>query len=260
MPSVQTCVAVAYMRVSRGDEHGHDHGLGHGHDTDTSLQSQRAAIEAWGVRRGVALASWKSDEGISGSTPIAERPGLVAAYLALREVGAGVLVAAHRHTFASDAFVAGLVEQAARARGAMLVTADADSGDEYVSAEAELQESWPVASEGGEQAWTRGAIDLFVAYQRAVIRARTREALSMKRARGERLGAVPYGYSLATDGLHLEADAAEQAVLLRVRELSSAGLSQREIVERLGAQGIVGRTGAPLQKTQVARILLRVAA
>lgn len=217
-------------------------------DQGVSLSAQRAAIESWAARQGISIASWKADEGVSGAAPIAERPGLVAAYGALREHGAGVLVAARRDRFACDVFVAGLVEQAALASGATLRTAD---GSESSLA----RESAP-----GAQSWTRGAVDLFVAYQRAINRARTREALAAKRARGERVGAVPYGYRLAPDGLHLEADAAEQAVLVRVRELSSAGLSQREIVEDLAAHGVVGRTGAPLQKTQVARILLRTAA
>jgi DNA invertase Pin-like site-specific DNA recombinase len=230
-------VAVGYMRVAAGGR-------------DISLAAQRVAIEAWAARQGIAIASWKADEGVSGATPVAERPGLVAAYGAVREHGAGVLVAANRDRFACDSFVAGLIEQAALASGAMLRTADGE-------ASSRLAES---AAQQEQQAYTRGAVDLFVAYQRAVNRARTRAALAAKRARGERIGAVPYGYRLAADGLHLEADAAEQAVLVRVRELAAAGLSQREIVEDLGAHGVVGRTGAPLQKTQVARMLLRVAA
>jgi DNA invertase Pin-like site-specific DNA recombinase len=239
-------VAVGYMRVAAGER-------------QISLAAQRVAIEAWATRQGIAIASWKADEGVSGEAPIAERPGLVAAYGAVREHGAGVLVAAKRDRFACDVFVAGLVEQAALANGAMVRTADGGT-TLLVSSTA----TRGAGGEGGEgeaqQTWTRGAVDLFVAYQRAVNRARTREALAAKRARGERIGAVPYGYRLAADGLHLEADAAEQAVLLRVRELAAAGLSQREIVEDLAAHGVVGRTGAPLQKTQVARMLLRVAA
>lgn len=222
---------------------------------EITLAEQRAAIEAWAAGRGIAVASWKADEGVSGVAPIAERPGLVAAYGAVRELGATVLVAAKRDRFACDSFVAGLVEQAALASGAALYTADGatSSADDAAGGAG-------AAGANGSQSWTRGAVDLFVAYQRAVNRARTREALAAKRTRGERVGGVPYGYRLAADGLHLEADPAEQAVLLRVRELAASGLSQREIVEDLAAHGVVGRTGSPLQKTQIARMLLRVAA
>ena len=104
-------------------------------------------------------------------------------------------------------------------------------------------------------AYSREALDLARAYQRAVIRQRTRAALAAKKARGERVGTLPYGYRLAADGLHLMADAAEQAVLTSVRQLAREGLSQRAIVAQLAERGVVGRKGVPLQQTQVARIL-----
>jgi DNA invertase Pin-like site-specific DNA recombinase len=104
-------------------------------------------------------------------------------------------------------------------------------------------------------AFARGAVDLARAYQRVVNRARTRAALAEKRARGERIGGVPYGYRLAADGLHLELDPREQSVLDRITTLAREGLSQRAIVARLAAGGVAGRTGAPLGQTQVARIL-----
>ena len=43
----------------------------------------------------------------------------------------------------------------------------------------------------------RGIVDVFAAYEREVIRARTRAALGVKRARGERTGEIPYGYRVA---------------------------------------------------------------
>jgi DNA invertase Pin-like site-specific DNA recombinase len=104
-------------------------------------------------------------------------------------------------------------------------------------------------------AYARGAVDLARAYQRVVNRARTCAALAEKRARGERIGGVPYGYRLAADRVHLELDEREQAILDRVLGLAREGLSQRAIVSRLAAGGALGRTGAPLGQTQVARML-----
>ena len=42
-------------------------------------------------------------------------------------------------------------------------------------------------------------VDAFAEYERAIIRARTRAALAVKRGRGERTGEVPYGFRLAED-------------------------------------------------------------
>jgi DNA invertase Pin-like site-specific DNA recombinase len=106
-----------------------------------------------------------------------------------------------------------------------------------------------------QQAWTREALDLARAYGRAIIRSRTRAALAAKRSRGERIGTVPFGYRLAADGVHLEVDPAEQAVLTCILQLSREGHSQRGIVVQLERRGVVGRRGTPLQQTQVARIL-----
>jgi DNA invertase Pin-like site-specific DNA recombinase len=111
------------------------------------------------------------------------------------------------------------------------------------------------ASERAGQSFTREALGLARAYQRAIIPARTRAALAAKRARGERIGTVPYGYRLAEDGLHLVADAREQVILASIRQLHGEGLSQRAIVAHLAGRGVVGRRGSPLQQTQVARIL-----
>ena len=49
----------------------------------------------------------------------------------------------------------------------------------------------------------------------------------MKRAGGERVGGIPYGYQLAVDRKHVEEDPAEQAIVDRARELKAEGLSLR---------------------------------
>src|SRR5580692_4976502 len=45
----------------------------------------------------------------------------------------------------------------------------------------------------------RGVIDSAARYERALIRARTKAALAAKSAKGERVGAVTYGFALAAD-------------------------------------------------------------
>jgi hypothetical protein len=49
---------------------------------------------------------------------------------------------------------------------------------------------------------------------------------------------------LAADGLHLEADPDEQAVITIARDLHSAGLSSRKIAARLAEQGLYSRAGS----------------
>jgi DNA invertase Pin-like site-specific DNA recombinase len=210
-------------------------------ESSEAARAQHAAIERWAQREGVDVRAWHHDVGIDGATPIAERPGLVAAYRALRAHDARVLVAADPDRFAHDRLVRWLIERAALTEGAAIRTADAPSALAQAQAPA--------------QSYTRGAVDLARAYDRVMFRARVRAALAQKKARGERVGTIPYGYRLASDGVHVVPDEAEQAVVDTVRRLAQEGQSQRKIVAHLAACGVTGRTGAPLGQTQIANIL-----
>ena len=72
---------------------------------------------------------------------------------------------------------------------------------------------------------------------------RTRAALKLKKSRGERLGNVPYGFRVGSDGKHIEKDAAEQRVLSYVRWLRNHGYSLRKMAARLNAKGYRTRAG-----------------
>ena len=217
-------VAVGYVRVSTDEQ-------------SLGPDAQRAAIEKWAQARGVRVAAMFEDHGISGGAPAEKRPGLLAALAALRENGAGLLVAAKRDRIARDTVIAAMVEQAAGRAGATLTTADGSS-------------DWA----GPEGQLMRGIVDVFAAYERGVIRSRTRAALAVKRSRGERTGQVPYGYSLAADGVHLEENPAEQAIIGGIRTLRAAGLSLRTVTAECERRGLVSRAVRPLALTQIARI------
>ena len=216
--------AVAYLRCSTSDQH-------------LSPDAQRAAIEAWAVREGVTVIAWHVDTGVSGGSELADRPALVAALAELRAARAGVLAVAKRDRIARDLYVALTIERDAAAAGARVVAADGAGN-----------------GEGPSDALMRGMLDLFAAHERSLIRERTKAALATKRARGERIGTVPYGYTAGPDG-SLTPNAAEQGVIAVVRELRAAGLSLRAIVAELAARGIVSRTGRhPIALPQVAKI------
>ena len=86
-----------------------------------------------------------------------------------------------------------------------------------------------------------------------MIAARTKAALSVKRARGEAVSHAPYGYR-AVDG-RLEPDAAEQGVIARVREARGRGLSVRAVAAELERAGVVSRKGRPLAPSAVGELI-----
>jgi DNA invertase Pin-like site-specific DNA recombinase len=81
-------------------------------------------------------------------------------------------------------------------------------------------------------------------WEREAIGERTRDAMHHKRANGERVGTVPFGYRATADGLHLDSDPAEQTILCRMRELKAAGYTTRRVADELNRQGYTTRRGA----------------
>jgi site-specific DNA recombinase len=217
--------AVAYVRVSTDEQR-----LG--------PEAQRAQIAAWAAREGVAVAAWHVDQGVSGGSDVADRPALAAALGELRARGCGVLVVAKRDRLARDVGVVTAIERAAELAGARVVAADgAGNGDDAAAQ------------------FMRRLLDAAAEYERELIRARTRAALKVKRGRGELAGTVPFGFKVGPDGVLLEPDPREQAVLERVRALRRAGRTLRAIVAALDTEGVRGRTGRPLAVPQVHRML-----
>lgn len=218
-------VAVAYLRCSTTHQ-------------ELSPDAQRASIEAWAKANGITVVAWHFDRGVSGGTDIAERPELIAAIGELRAVGAGILVVARRDRLARDPMVAGLIERAVKECGATVLAADGlGNGDDAASQ------------------FMRTILDAAAAYERALIRGRIVAALAVKKARGERVGSVPYGFTLAADGVQLVEDEAEQSVIKLVRAARARGLSLARVAAELEAAGIVSRTGKPFVAMQVSRMV-----
>jgi len=219
--------AIAYLRVSTEDQR-----LG--------PEAQRAEIERWAARAGVTVLAWCADEGVSGGNELDARPALLRAIEQVRAHGAGVLAVAKRDRIARDVVVAATIDRAVRACGARVVSVDGVGNGDSPTEE-----------------FMRTILDGAAAYERALIRQRTRAALAVKIARGERVGGrVRYGYDEDAQG-RLVPNEVEQGVIVRVCALRAAGRSFRGIVAALDAEGVRSRVGTPLQLRQVQVILQR---
>ena len=220
-------IAVGYIRVSTDDQ-------------NLGPDAQRAAMAAWCETHGVTLAEVHADHGVSGGAPVDKRPGLLAAVDALPACGAGLLLVAKRDRLARDVVVCAMAERLAEREGARVVSAAGEGTDGADGDPASLL--------------MRRMVDAFAEYERAIIRARTRAALAVKKARGERVGHVPFGYRVADDGVHLVEDEDEQNVLGIVAEYRREGLSLRSVGERLTRRGILPRSGGKWHAQTVARV------
>ena len=229
-PSTSPALAVAYLRVSTDEQ-----ALG--------PEAQRAALTRWAASAGVEIVAWHLDHGVSGAAPVDRRPGLLAALADLAEHGAGLLVVAKRDRLARDVLAAAMIEQLAGRAGARIVSAAGEGTDgEADDPAAQLM---------------RRMVDAFAEYERALIGARTRAALAVKRSRGERVGELPLGRTVAADGVALVADPAEARAVELVHELRAEGLSVRAIADELNRRGVPAR-GERWHPTTVQRLVRRV--
>lgn len=217
--------AVGYIRVSTDEQ-----ALG--------PEAQRAAIERWCAAQEVVLEAVFEDLGVSGAAPLEKRPGLNAALDALALHGAGVLLVAKRDRLARDVVVGAVVERLVERQGARILAADGTGN-----------------GDGPEHALMRHLILAFASYERALAAARTRAALRVKKARGERVGSIPIGHRLSEDGVTLLPDPGEQAAVALIRELRGRGHSLRQIDRELRARGIRSRTGEKWHVQSLSNVL-----
>ena len=225
-----TARAIGYRRVSTAEQAGS--GLG--------LDAQQAAIAAGAVRLGLPLADTFTDAGISGGLALEQRPGLLSA---LDAIGKGdVLIVAKRDRLGRDVLNVAMFERLAERKGARIVSAAGEGTD----------------TNDPTSRLMRQIVDCFAEYERAIIRARTRAALAVKKARGERVGGIPFGSQLAGDGRTLEPHADEQRALGLLRELRAAGYTFRAVADELNRQGFRSRTGGRWVRQSV-HMLARVA-
>jgi len=80
-------------------------------------------------------------------------------------------------------------------------------------------------------------------WERGVISERSKDALAYKKANREQTGGVPYGWQLARDGVHLDANAKEQAIIQTAHELWEQGLSLWQTGHAVTEQGMYPRSG-----------------
>jgi DNA invertase Pin-like site-specific DNA recombinase len=151
-------------------------------------------------------------------------------------LGAGSLVVQRLDRYSRDPLTAALAEVELRKNGASLRCADgAGSGDDPTS---EL---------------IRGILLAVARFEKALIRSRIKAALAVKRSRGERIGATPYG--TRAEGKALAVHSEEAATMQRLRELRSAGLTLRAVMAQATQEGLRNRVGRPFTLAAVHKLV-----
>jgi DNA invertase Pin-like site-specific DNA recombinase len=201
--------AIIYLRVST--EHQAASGLG--------LEAQEAACRAFCERQGWAIAGVYRDEGLSGTLPIGERPGLAAAVEALRAHGDARLVV----------YSLSRLARTQRQTWELL-----DDRGPYALPVISATEPFDTTTAMGKA--FLGMMATFNALESDLASERTAAAMQAARARGVRLGA-PSMADRARERPELAAG------LRRVAELRGQGMTLRALVDRLNEEQVPTANG-----------------
>jgi DNA invertase Pin-like site-specific DNA recombinase len=227
--------AYGYCRVSSQDQ-----------IDGTSLTAQENQIRAYATLKGFDLAGLFIDPGVSGSRPLATRPegARMVEGLARGEAQAIIITKLDRgFRSASDCLVnveaweTGGVALHILNLGGQTIDTSTPTGKFFITIMA-------------------GAAEL----ERNLIRERCNDGRKTRRAQGQRIGEIPFGYSLADDGKTLVASGEEQEAITLAVKLRAEGHSAASIARELNRRGIPTKKGSgSWTHVQVIRLLRRAA-
>jgi len=223
--------AIAYIRQSQAEQRQR------AFHPDYQLTQLVAYCDQLGLHLGAHL----RDEGVAGTTPLAQRPGGQELVRLVAEGQVGhLMVATLDRLFAKPAEATRYVRWF-RDRGVALHLLDV----------------------GGKALMLSGAEgELFLRLAAGIARMQQRThsehvqaAVAQKKARGERVGTVPFGWQLDDDSRTLIPNLAERALAQRARDMQGDRIPVRQIAAMLAAEGFTTRRGTPITRSTVHQMI-----
>ena len=68
-------------------------------------------------------------------------------------------------------------------------------------------------------------------------------ALAVKKSNGQRVGTVPFGHDLASDGVTLVSNEMEQGIIKEISKMRAAGETLKAIAQKLTDRGVPTKSG-----------------
>ena len=196
--------AIGYVRVSTEDQA----------TEGVSLDAQKAKLAAWCLANDYELSKVLVDAGLSGGRAD-NRPGLQSAIEEACKSKSALVVYSLSRLARSTKDTIAIGEKLDKA-GADLVS---------------LSEKIDTTSAAGKMIFRMLAV--MAEFEKDQISERTKMAMAHKKSKSERVGTIPYGFDLSSDGVTLTENAVEQATIKVIQELRSRGVSLRDIASEL---------------------------
>jgi DNA invertase Pin-like site-specific DNA recombinase len=221
---------VAYYRVSTDKQAAS--GLG--------LDAQRSSVEAFCAAKGWEIVASCTDEGISGTSNVIDRPGLVDALTALHKNEGEALVSAKIDRLSRDVVVQRTIEKALAQLGARFVSA-AGEGTEDDSPGSKL---------------VKTILSAVAENEAAIIGIRTKAALQAAKEKGRAIGRPPLGCEIDGDGKIVPG--AEHYLVRCILWLRyERFLSYQRIANEMNDSTVVERTKRTFTRTTVGNVVKR---
>jgi DNA invertase Pin-like site-specific DNA recombinase len=210
------------------------------------LEAQAEQIRAYALAHGFTLSHIYVDAGVSGGTPLAERPQGALLLAAIdRKTVAHVVTLKLDRLFRNTVDCLDTVQRRDRTKvGPHLI----DFNGAAIDTRSAIGRFFLTMAAG------------FSEMERALIGERTATALQHKKANGVRLGGVPFGFKSDRPGAPLQPNREELVavrLILRLRKKESNDSSYRRIATTLNASAYPTRTGAARQAETVRKIVAR---
>ncbi len=223
----------AYLRVSTDQQA----------ESGAGIAAQIDACQKWADSQKLPISRVFTEEGISGAAALDKRPALMDLISSLKK-GDILLVAKWDRIGRAELAVAA-IESLVQGRGAKIMSAAGEGTEDTDELSAFIKKKM---------------VKFFAEYERMVIKTRTKAAMQAKKARGERVGYIPFGHRLSENGINIELDEQEQSILAQIKKLRLSGLSIRQIATELNLRGIFNRNGNKWNHESVRNALTKIAA
>lgn len=219
--------AIGYARVSTDKQ-------------EISPEAQIASIRAYATLKGLALGDIVVDDGVSGGTPIGERPGGAKVIAALASGKVQTVIATKLDRLFRNVIDCLTVVQAWDAKGVALHLID--MGGQSIDTSSSMGRFFLTLMAG------------LAEMERMRIRERTSVVMKHLAKTGRHTGG-PAPYGLVYEDEELREEPHEQAAIALAVKLKATGASLRAIARTLHEKGYVARNGKEFQAVQVRSLL-----
>lgn len=218
---------IIYIRVSTEEQK--KSGLG--------LEAQEKYCMDYIAKNGERPIIFFKDEAVSSGLRIEDREGLNQAIDALQP--GDIFLISQRDRIGRSVVENAILEREINKKGAKLITVNQDDSN----------------MDAGIATLMKTMMDAFSQYERYIISKRTKAALAAKKARGERIGRVPYGYSL-DENKRVVVNPIESSIVKQIYHYrNKEHLPFRSIANRLNAAGYRNRNGGEFTHGATNRLL-----